>query len=156
MLYRKRAWDIMRSEFPKVKEDSPMSRVIEAMEESLTHNPDNCCVLVTNSENRLIGVITIWNILQAMGPDLLKSAAGTRDEENYEKAFTLACQLGAQAGIKKIIRKDVPRIRPNDTLARIIEVFLDYGQGMAVVEEGDKIMGIVMSVDVYKEIARNI
>ncbi len=156
MLYRKRAWDIMRSEFPRVKEDAALSQVIEVLEKSLAHNPENNCLVVTTLENKFAGVITKWNIIQAMGPDLLKKTVKIKDEENYEKAFKLACQLGGQSGIKKIIQKSIPRIRPNDTLSRIIEAFLDYGQEKAVVEEGEKIIGVVVLADVYKEIVRNI
>lgn len=156
MLYRKRAWDIMRAEVPEVREDATLSLVIEVMLESLAHTPDNDCVLVKAKEGGLAGVITMRSIVQAMGPDLLKKTSGTRDEANYEKSFRLACQLGAQTGIKKIISKDIPRIRPSDTLVRIIEVFLDYNRSRAVVEEGDKVMGIVLLADVYREIARNI
>jgi CBS domain-containing protein len=157
MLYRKRAWDIMRGEVPAVSEDATLSRVIEVMLESLTHTPDNDCVLVKGKEGGLAGVITMRNMVQAMGPDLIKKTSGTKkDETNYEKSFRLACQLGAQTGIKKIISKDIPRIRPSDTLVRVIEVFLDYNRSRAVVEEGDKVMGIVLLADVYREIARNI
>lgn len=156
MLYRKRAWDIMRGEVPMVSEDVTVSQVIEAMHESLAHIPDNDCVLVTNRQGKFAGIITMRNIVQAMGPDLLKKTSGKKDDDNYEKSFRLACQLGVQTGIKKIIQKDIPRISPNDTLTRIIEVFLDYNRGRAVVEEGERIMGVVFMADVYKEIARNI
>lgn len=156
MLYRKRAWDIMRSEFPSVGEEANLSQVIETMEISLAHYADNDFVMVKSSEDKFVGVITMWNIVQAMGPDLLKKTVKSKDDDNFEKAFRLACQLGAQTGIKKIIRKGVPRVKSNDTLSRIIEVFLDYNQSIAVVEEGEKIIGVVVLTDVYKEIARNI
>ncbi len=156
MLYRKRAWDIMRSEFPSVKEDVTLLQVIEAMENSLAQYPDNDCLLVTTREGRFVGVITRWNIVKAMGLNLLKKMTINKDDENYEKAFKLVSQLGAQTGIKKIIQKDIPRIKPHDTLDRIIESFLDYNRGRAVVIEGEKIFGMVILGDVYKEIARNI
>lgn len=155
MLYRRRAWDIMRTEFPEVEEKATLGQVIEALQKSLVHNPDNSCVLVTTGNKRLVGFISIRNIMLAMGPDLIKKTARSSDEVSYEKAFILACQLGAQTGIKKVIQKDVPRIRPNDTLARIVEVFLDYNRELAVVEEGEKIMGTVTLADIYQEIARN-
>jgi len=156
MLYRKRAWDIMRSEFPRAKEDAPLSEAMKAIEQSLGQYPDNDFLVVTTKEGSLVGVISMWNIFQAMGPELLKKMTRIKDDENYEKAFKLACQLGAQTGIRKIIQKDFPRIRPSDTLDRIMEVFLDYNRGCAVVEEGGKIFGIVILADVYKEIASNV
>lgn len=156
MLYRKRAWDIMRSEFSMVNEEASIGEVVSAIESNSSVYPDNNCALVRGRDGNFIGVVAMWNIIKAMGPELLKNYSRGKGEENSEKAFQLACQLGAQAGIKKIIQKDVPRIRPNDTLARIMEVFLDYRQGWAVVEEGGKVMGIVMLSDIYKEIASNI
>ncbi len=156
MLYRKRAWDIMRSDFSSVKEDATLSQVIEALEESLVHYPDNNFVLVTGKGGKFLGGISMWNIIKAMGPDLLKKTAGDQSPGNADKSFKLACQLGAQTGIKKIIQKDIPVINPNDTLARVIEAVLDYRQGKAVVEEGGRVMGVVMLADIYKEIARNL
>lgn len=156
MLYRKRAWDIMRSEFSSVKEDATLNQVIEALEESLVHYPDNNFVLVTGRGGKFIGGISMWSIIKAMGPDLLKKTAGDQGLGSADKSFKLACQLGAQTGIKKIIQKDIPLINPNDTLARVIEAVLDYRQGRAVVEEGGRVMGVVMLADIYKEIARNI
>lgn len=156
MLYRKRAWDIMRSEFPMVNEDASIGDVVSAIENSISVYPDSNCALVRGKDGKFIGVVSMWNIIKAMGPELMKNASRGNEEENFDKAFQLACQLGAQTGIRKIIQKDVPRLRPNDTLARIMEVFLDYRQGRAVVEEGGKIMGIVMLSDIYKEIASNI
>lgn len=153
MLYRKRAWDIMRSEFPVVDHQATLTQVIQAMEGSLETAPDNNCVLVTSRQDGFLGIISMWNIIRAMGPGLLKKAGQTSQDENYENSFKLACQLGAQAGITKIIQKDVPRISPNETLARIMEVFLDYRQGRLVVEEGGKVMGLVMLSDLYREIA---
>ncbi|RQD55712.1 MAG: CBS domain-containing protein [Desulfonatronovibrio sp. MSAO_Bac4] len=156
MLYRKRAWDIMRSEFPMVNEDASIGDVVKAIESNSSIYPDNDCALVSDKDGKLMGAVSMWNIVKAMGPELLKSSSRSKGEESFEKAFQLACQLGAQAGIRKIIQKDVPRIRPNDTLARIMEVFLDYRQGRAVVEEGGKVMGVVMLSDVYREIVSNI
>lgn len=156
MLYRKRAWDIMRSEFPRVDEDASIAQVVKSLEKSLASFPDNDCVVVVSKEGKFLGVVSMWNIIRAMGPGLLKNAVKTREDENFEKGFELACQIGAQDGIKKILQKDVPVIRPNDTLARLMEVFLDYRQGWAVVEEGGKVMGIVMLADVYREIASSI
>ncbi len=143
----------MRSEFAVVDHEATLAQVIQAMKGSLESAPDNNCVLVTSRQEGFVGVISMWNIIKAMGPGLLKKAAQGSHEENYENSFKLACQLGAQAGIKKIIQKDVPRISPNETLARIMEVFLDYRQGRLVVEEGGKVMGLVMVADLYREIA---
>ncbi|MFN2266955.1 MAG: HPP family protein [Desulfonatronovibrio sp.] len=156
MLYRKRAWDIMRSEFPMVNEEASIADVISAIETNISVYPDNNCAIVSGRDGKFVGVVSMWNIVKAMGPELLKNSSRGKGEESFDKAFQLACQLGAQTGIRKIIQKDVPRIRPNDTLARIMEVFLDYRQGRAVVEEGGKVMGVVMLADVYREIASNI
>ncbi|WP_028575591.1 CBS domain-containing protein [Desulfonatronovibrio hydrogenovorans] len=156
MLYRKRAWDMMHSEFAAVDEEATLSRVIQALEEVQAVSADNDCVIIMSREGRFVGIISIWDIIKAMGPVFLKKAARDMDQDSYERAFELACKIGGQAGIKKIIQKNVPRIRPNDTLARIMEVFLDYAQKRAVVEEGGKVMGIVTARDVYQEIARNV
>ncbi|WP_045215247.1 CBS domain-containing protein [Desulfonatronovibrio magnus] len=153
MLYRKRAWDIMHDDFPKVDEEVSIKDVILKIQESRKVYPGNNSAVVLSKAGKLSGIITTWDIVKKMGPELLKNASKVKDTENYEKAFKLSCELGAQADIRKVYQKEAARIRPNDTLARVLEAFLDYRQDIAVVEEGDKVMGAIMLDDVYREIA---
>ncbi|WP_457572567.1 CBS domain-containing protein [Desulfovulcanus sp.] len=156
MLLRKRAWDIMRDDFPYVEEDASLSKVITKLKDSQTKSPENNCVLVYSKKGKFLGIISMWNIIQALGPCLLKQAGLGEKEADWDQAFHRACRMCSQVGIKNLIQKDVPIVKPNDTLARIMEIFLDYRRGRAIIEEGGKVIGLVLLSDLYKEIARDV
>jgi len=156
MLLRMRAWDIMREDFPRVEEDASLSQVIREMNKNRQQQPDNNCVLVFTQKEEFLGVISMWNILQAMGPCLLKSSGIAERDVDWDRAFNRACRMCAQVRLRDFVQKDVPLVRPNDPLARIMEIFLDYRRGRAVVAEGGKIMGLILLPDVYKEIGRDV
>jgi CBS domain-containing protein len=153
MLLRKRAWDIMREEFPSVQEDAAVQEVVKSLAASRTRFPDNNCVVVNSRKGEFRGVVSMWNLIHSMGPCLLKGMGLDEREVDWDKAFERACRECAQDSIAGYIQTDVPRIKANDPLARILEIFLDYRRGRAVVEEGGKVIGIVLLADLYREIA---
>jgi hypothetical protein len=105
---------------------------------------------------KCIGVLSMWNIIQAIGPSLLKGAGMSERDVNWDKAFKHACMICSQVDIKDFMQVDVPRINPNEPLARILEIFLDYRRGRAIVEDGDRILGVVLLADLYLEISHDV
>jgi len=156
MLLRKRAWDIMREEFPSVREDASVHDVVKELKASQARFPDNNCVVVYSSKGAFKGVVSMWNLIHSLGPCLLKGMGLDEREVNWDKAFERACRTCAEDSVTDYIQTDVPRIRPNDPLARVLEIFLDYRRGRAVVEEGGKVIGIVLLADLYREIAGDV
>jgi CBS domain-containing protein len=146
----------MRDDFPYVEEDASLSKVIRKLKESQEESPDNNCVLVYSKKKKFLGIISMWNIIQAMGPCLLKEAKLGEQEADWDLAFHRACRTCSHVGIEELIQKDVPVVKPSDPLARIMEIFLDYRRGRAVVEEGGKVIGLILLSDLYKEIARDV
>ena len=156
MLLRKRAWDIMRDEFPSVREDASVHDVVKVLSTSQDRFPDNNCVVVYSTKGEFRGVVSMWNLIHSMGPCLLKDMGLDEREVNWDRAFERACRACAEDSITDYIQTDVPRIKPNDPLARILEIFLDYRRGRAVVEEGGKVIGMVLLADLYREIAGDV
>lgn len=152
MLLRKRAWDIMREDYASVREDASLSEAIRALSESRKEQPDNAFVLVFTKNDHFLGILSMWNLIQGMGPCLLKGSVQDGSDVDWDKAFGLACRSCAQVRISDCLQTDVPILKPNDPLARVLEVFLDYRRGRAVVEEGGRIIGVVTLADLFKEI----
>lgn len=156
MLLRKRAWDVMREDYPAVTEDASLTSVIKALKESRKEYPDNNFVVVLSKDRKKFkGVISMWNIIQAIGPCLLKSVNLVERDVNWDVAFKHACMTCAQVEIKDFMQIDVPRINPNEPLARILEIFLDYRRGRAIVQDGERILGVVLLADLYREISKD-
>ena len=154
MLLRKRAWDIMREEYPAVTEDASLVRVIKTLKDCRKECPDNNFVLVLSMDGKKCrGVLSMWNIIQALGPCLLKEVTINDRDVNWDKVFNHACLTCSQIDIKDFMQVDVPRINPNEPLTRILEIFLDYRRGRAIVEDGERILGVVLLADLYNEIS---
>ncbi|MDD2219746.1 MAG: CBS domain-containing protein [Desulfoplanes sp.] len=157
MLLRKRAWDVMREEYPAVKENTSLSIVIKTLEDSRKEYPDNNFVLVLSQDGKkCLGLLSMWNIIQAIGPCLLKGVGMTDQDVDWDKAFKHACMTCSQVDIKEFMQVDVPRINPNEPLARVLEIFLDYRRGRAIVEDGERILGVVLLADLYMEISHDV
>jgi len=154
MLLRERVWEIMREEFPKVNKDVNLYKVMEVLAEHRQKSPEINCVLVFEQE-KFIGLISMWNIIQSLGPCLLEEVGWFDSEVNWDKAFSRVCQLCSQEiSITDLIQTDIPRVKPGDPLAKLMEIFIDYRRGRAIVEEGGKVLGIVLLSDLYQEIIR--
>jgi len=109
-------------------------------------------VLVFSKNEKFMGVLSMWNLIQGIGPCLLKGSVLDGNEVDWDRAFATACRSCSQVRITDCLQHDVPMLRPNDPLARVLEVFLDYRRGRAVVEEGGRIIGVVCMADLFKEI----
>jgi CBS domain-containing protein len=146
----------MREEYPAVTEDASLTSVIKALEKSRNEYPDNNFVVVLSKDRKLFkGVLSMWNLIQALGPCLLKSIGMVERDVNWDNAFKHACVTCSQVEIKDFMQIDVPRINPNEPLARVLEIFLDYRRGRAIVEDGDRILGVVLLADLYREISKD-
>jgi CBS domain-containing protein len=152
MLMRKRVWDIMRTDFVSVSEDSGLVQVIKTLSRGLEEHPENNFVLVFSEHQEFRGLVTMWNILQAMGPCLLKNVP-LLGEIDWDDAFHGALRTCSQVGIREILQRDVPKVKPTDPLVRVMEIFLDYRRGRAIVEDGGRVMGVVLLHDLYREMA---
>jgi len=152
MLLRKRVWDIMREDYAFVREDASLSDAIKALLEVRGKQPDTSFVLVFSKSEKFLGILSMWNLLQGIGPCLLKGSVLDGNEVDWDGAFAAACRSCAQVRIADCLQQDVPMLKPNDPLARVLEVFLDYRRGRAVVEEGGRIIGVVCLADLFNEI----
>lgn len=152
MLLRKRVWDIMRDDFASVREDASLSDAIAALRDIRSRQSDMNFVLVFAKNEKFLGIVSMWNLLQGIGPCLLKGSVLAGNEVDWDMVFTQACRSCATVRITDCLQHDIPVLNPNDPLARVLEVFLDYRRGRAVVEEGGKIIGLVTLADLFKEI----
>lgn len=154
MLLRKRVWDIMREDFASVQENASLADAVAALRDIRGRQPDVNFVLVFAAHGKFLGILSLWNLLQGMGPCLLKGATpDDGGDVDWDQAFAQACRSCARVRIQDSLQQDVPVLKPTDPVARVLEVFLDYRRGRAVVEEGGRIIGVVTMADVFQELS---
>jgi len=73
-MLRKRVWDIMREDFASVREDATLSEAITALREIRSRQADTSFVLVFSKNDKFMGVLSMWNLIQGIGPCLLKGS----------------------------------------------------------------------------------
>ncbi|WP_419786898.1 HPP family protein [Pseudodesulfovibrio sp.] len=156
MMLRKRAWDMMRDDFPVVHEDASLAEAIRVMREAMVEAPDSQVVVVQNKGGKLVGAINLWKLFNAVKQSVLKDenlkAAG---EVDWDQQFANACLICTQMRLGEHLIKDPPTLRPNEPILLVLDTFLKTRRDWALVEESGKVMGVVYVTDVYREMTRD-
>ncbi len=156
MMLRKRAWDMMRDDFPVVQEDASLAEAIRVMRKSMIDAPDSQVVVVRSKTGKLVGAINLWKLFKAVKKSVLKDenlkVAGDVD---WDQQFANACLICTQMRLDDYLVKNPPILKPNEPILLVLDVFLKSRRDWALVVEGDRVMGIVYVTDVYREMTRD-
>jgi len=156
MMLRKRAWDMMRDDFPVIQDDASLAEAIRIMREAMIDAPDSQVVVVQNKGGKLVGAINLWQLFYAVKQSVLKDENLKSDGEvDWDQQFANACLICTQMRLEEHIIKDPPTLKPNEPILLVIETFLKTRRDWALVVEGDKVMGVVYVTDVYREMTRD-
>lgn len=161
MLFRKRAWDFMRDEFATVDESASLSEAVRALRESQKKSPENNIVLVMGKsgakEGVLKGVVSVWTVLAALDEKVLRDPElKVAQEGDFDKAFARASAVCTHTPLTTHMEPDVPTLRPNDPMPVVLELFLRRKRGWAVVQENNKVLGVILVADLYRELSGDI
>lgn len=157
MLMRKRAWDIMRDDFTSVDESSGLLPLISALRDAVSNDSDNHIAVVFDDDGRFKGVITMWDVMKRLEKSVFSDEIVLRyDDADWDKAFARACRACADKGIDGLLQEDVPVVQPTDPLVVVIEAFLDHRRGWALVQDADKVLGVIFKSDIFREVSRDV
>lgn len=162
MLFRQRAWDLMREDYAWVEESASLAEAAQALRASQQTSPENNVVLVLSAPaggasggaRRLKGAVSVWKVLQALDecalrdPDLKLLRA-----TDFDKALARASAACAQTPLSGHLEPDVPVLAPGDPLPVVLELFLRQRRDWAVVEENGQVLGVVLVADLYRAVA---
>lgn len=156
MMLRKRAWDMMRDEYPTVRDDASLAETIRVMREAMVDAPDSQVVIVKTKGGKLKGTINLWQLFKAVKQSVLKDenlkADGVVD---WDQQFANACLICTQLRLDEYLITNPPLLKPNDPILVVLDVFLKSRRDWALVMEGDQVMGVVYVTDVYREMTRD-
>jgi CBS domain-containing protein len=161
MLFRKRAWDFMRDEFATVDESASLAEAVRALRESQKTSPENNIVLVMgksgSKEGVLKGVVSVWTVLAALDEKVLRDPElKVAREGDFDKAFARASAVCTHTSLATHMEPDVPTLKPNDPMPVVLELFLRRRRGWAVVQENNKVLGVILVADLYRELSGDI
>ncbi len=152
MLFRKRAWDLMREDFAWVDESASLAEAVRVMRQSQQTTPENNVVLVM-SKGALKGAVSIWNVMKAVDALVLRDPdLKIAKESDFDKTFARASAACTHTALAGHMEAEVPTLKPNDALPAIMDLFLRKRRGWAVVEENGKVLGVILVSDLYREL----
>lgn len=156
MILRKRAWDVMREDFAKVDDRATLADVMKIMRENLKDTPEAHIVLVLSEMGNLKGVVTAFDVLKTAENIVIQDQSlKDLDETDWDAAFTRACGMCSGIEITKVMRGNVPTVKPNDPLLLVLNSLVEAKRNWVIVEEGEKPIGIIVISDLYREITRD-
>jgi len=156
MMLRKRAWDMMRDDFPVVQEDASLAEAIRVMRKSMVDAPDSQVVVVRSKSGKLVGAINLWKLFKAVKKSVLKDEnLKTDGNVDWDQQFANACLICTQMRLDDYLIKNPPILKPNEPILLVLDVFLKSRRDWALVVEGDRVMGVVYVTDVYREMTRD-
>ncbi|MHC1752346.1 CBS domain-containing protein [Humidesulfovibrio sp.] len=160
MLFRKRAWDIMRDEFATVDEEASLAEAVRALRESQIKSPENNIVLVmgkSGGKEVLKGAVSVWTVLAALDEKVLRDPElKVARESDFDKAFARASAVCTHTALAPHLEPDVPSLKPTDPLPVVLDLFMRRKRGWAVVQENGKVLGVVLVADLYRELSADI
>ncbi|MBI5518643.1 MAG: CBS domain-containing protein [Desulfovibrio sp.] len=160
MLFRKRAWDLMRDDFATVDESASLAEAVRALRESQKKTPENNVVLVMgksgSKEGVLKGAVSVWTVLAALDECVLRDPElKVVQESDFDKTFARASAVCTHTSLEGHMEPDVPTLKPNDPLPVVLELFLRRRRGWAVVLENGKVLGVILVADLYRELSED-
>lgn len=160
MLFRKRAWDIMRDEFATVDEEASLAEAVRALRESQKKSPENNIVLVmgkSGGKEVLKGAVSVWTVLAALDEKVLRDPElKVARESDFDKAFARASAVCTHTALAPHLEPDVPSLKPTDPLPVVLDLFMRRKRGWAVVQENGKVLGVILVADLYRELSADI
>lgn len=155
MLQRKRAWDVMREDYPKAPSTVTLAEAGRILHEFMKKNPEMNVCLITGPRGQVLGAVSTWTMFRAVEKGILKDAKLSRSAaQDWDSNFQRACTVCTHVSLEGTMDTDFAVLKPGDSLLTVLQAFLDKNRSYAVVEEGGKAIGLVLAVDLYKEFAR--
>ena len=153
MLFRKRAWDLMRDDFATVDESASLAEAVRALMDSQKKSPENNVVLVLGQGGEFKGALSVWNVLAAVDECVLRDPdLRIVRESDFDKTFARASAACVHTALTGHMEPDVPSLKPGDPLPTVLDLFLRKRRGWAVVAENGKALGVILVADLYREV----
>jgi len=162
---------IPMTDYPHIDSSSPVCKAIVLMHSSLTGGSKYRTILVTDEQQRLMGYLSVRDLIRAVGPPYLrKKAPQIKGHQPFQitdqdfSALSLIWQEGFTEKIREEARRPVTEVMTlvdktvamEDPFAKCVYLMLAQDVLILPVVEDEKVLGVVRLIDAFDLIADNL
>jgi len=108
-------------------------------------------LLVSNGCGNYLGFITFRSVLETLEPVFVRSGVFL----SWQGLFSDRCREEARTRVREIMTPlDKIAVKPGDTLSKAVHNMLAHGLGVLPVVEDNRFVGMVRSLELFREIYR--
>jgi CBS domain-containing protein len=158
-------------EYPHIDASSTVCDAMSLMHTSLAAPHKFRTILVTDENQRLLGYLSLRDLIRAVGPGYLrKEAPNYKGHQPFQgiandlSALSLIWQDGFSVKIRAEAKKPVKdmmtliehTVLPGDPFAKCVHLMVVQNELIIPVAENDKVIGVIRLVDIFERIAEQL
>ena len=162
---------IPMKDYPHIPDTATVCDAMKLMVSSQTEAHKYRTILVHDSDEHLVGYLSLRDLLRAIGPDYLKKAApsfkGNQPFQGipqdfsalsliWQEGFTAKIQEESQQTISNFLTLFEHSVKLDDPFAKCAYLLLIEDINVIPVVENDKVIGVVRLVDIFEDIAQQL
>jgi len=143
------AKDVMYTEFNTLRSDIPISEAVRMFRKASEKEQKKVFgMMVTDDAGRLIGMISMYDILLFIRPKHIH-IWGMMEDIDIEGLVDNACKKAQSILVGDIMTTDVITVKPETHLMMILDIMIKKHVRRIPVLDGDKAIGIVYISDLF-------
>ena len=158
-------------EYPHIDASSSVCDAMSLMHSSLAAPHKFRTILVTDENERLLGYLSLRDLIRAVGPRYLRKEApnykghhpfqGISNDLSalsliWQEGFSVKIQEEAKKPLKDMMTLIERTVAPDDSFAKCIYLMMVLDELMIPVVDSDKVIGAIRQVDVFERIAEQL
>lgn len=167
----KRAGKIMVpiENYPRISFKSTLNEAVHKLEEATleAHGKTSLprALLVYDKDDRILGIVRRRDILSGLEPKFLCTMANIHQQEFYNIEIDAdlvnlssgkigaAMKIQSETLISEVMKPIVETVKHDDHLAKVIYIMLSHDVNLLPVKKDGRVIGVVRSIDVFREVA---
>lgn len=145
--------DIMMTTFRTVRPDAPITEAIELLNvASEERNRRVFGLMVTDEADRLLGIISMYDILIFIRPKHVR-VWGTMEDIDVSGLLDAACERVRTIRVRDIMTTDIITVTPATSIMAVLDLMVKKHVRRIPVVQDEEIKGIVYLSDLFRHIA---
>uniref|UniRef100_A0A832A171 CBS domain-containing protein n=1 Tax=Desulfacinum infernum TaxID=35837 RepID=A0A832A171_9BACT len=145
------AKEVMSTDFETLKPDLPLNEAVQAFRRASAKGRKIFGMMVTDEQNRLIGMLSMYDILLFMRPKHIH-IWGHMDDIDVEGIMDVACERARAVRVGDIMTTEVITVTPDTHVLRVMDLMIKkHIRRLPVLDRGE-IQGIIYISDLFYDL----